>query len=151
MFHALGGQRLPSLDTVPTVVSTCRCARAEPDFGVRDSDGSLTVMEAKSEAIDPETRDKWKALVGAGMAPSVTGACPVPTRRRQDLQLQLNDEEVLAAEVIAYSASSPCRSRSFQLVPTLPSSATRPGNRHRLPGLRALVSQRGSGLRCRRQ
>lgn len=30
-------------------------------------------------------------------------------------------------------------------------SATRPGNRHRLPGLRAVVSRRGSGLRCRRR
>jgi hypothetical protein len=115
LFHALSGQRLPSLDTVLTVVNTCRSARAEPDFWVRDSDGSLTVIEAKSQAIDPETQEKWKALWEQARHPeSAVYLMAQPGAGKASI-LQLDKEEPLAAEAIAYSGDGTTAPESEQV------------------------------------
>ncbi|MFD5848157.1 hypothetical protein [Streptomyces chartreusis] len=70
LFHALSGQRVPSLDTVLTVVNACETARAVPDFWIRHDDGSVSIAEAKAREISPEDREAWVRRVAQAQRPA---------------------------------------------------------------------------------
>ncbi|WP_331448863.1 hypothetical protein [Streptomyces prasinus] len=63
LFHALSGQRVPSLDTVLAVVSACETARSQPDFVIRNPDGSVSIAEIKTHQVRGRDRALWTTLV----------------------------------------------------------------------------------------
>ncbi|MGY5099444.1 hypothetical protein [Streptomyces sp. 900105245] len=68
LFHALSGQRVPSLDTVLMVVNACEAARAKPDMFIR-LHGPVLAAEVKKHRMKAMQKQTWATLVNHARHP----------------------------------------------------------------------------------